>query len=261
MQFLDRLERRCGWLAFPGFLRCYALFHVAVYALQIFRPDLGILLEFNREKIFSGEVWRMVTFLFASSGSSGVAPVGVLFFFFLIMIMFMVSDSLESAWGVFRSSMFYYTGYLCLLVANFICPAVIAGSGFLIYSTAFLAFATVFPKVELRLMMILPVQVRFLGMLQAAVMVLTILGNPLLAPFFLIAHLNYLLFAGIPALRGRARVMQSAGRRRDFNKRKLPKDEAFHRCKVCNRTEVSDPSLEFRIGTDGEEYCDDHLPK
>ena len=261
MQFLDRLERHFGWLAFPGFLRFYAIFHVAVYALQIFRPDLGMLLEFNKEKIFSGEVWRMVTFLFASSGSGGVAPVGILFFFFLIMLMFMVSDSVEGAWGVFRSSMFYYTGYLCLLVANFVCPAVIAGSGFLMYGSAFLAFATLFPRVELRLMMILPVQVRFLGMLQAAVVVLTILGNLLLAPFFLLAFLNYILFAGIPAMRGQARVIQSTGRRRDFNKSKLPKEEAFHRCKVCDRTEISDPSLEFRIGTDGEEYCDEHLPQ
>lgn len=261
MQFLDRLERRCGWLAFPGFLRFYALFHVAVYALQIFRPNLGALLEFDTQKILAGEVWRVVTFLFATSGSGGVAPVGILFFFFLIMLMFMVSDSLEEAWGTFRSSMFYYTGYLCLLVANFFAPRVIEGSGFMIYGSAFLAFATLFPRVELRLMMILPVQVRFLGFLQAGLILLTIIGSPLLAPFFLIAHLNYLLFAGIPALRGRARVMQSAGRRRDFNKRKLPKDEAFHRCKVCNRTEISNPSLEFRIGTDGEEYCDEHLPQ
>jgi len=261
MQFLDRMERRFGWLAFPGFLRFYALFHVAVYALQIFRPDLGMLLEFNREKILAGEVWRMITFLFASSASGGVAPVGILFFFFLIQLMFMVSDSLEGAWGVFRTSMFYYTAYGCLLVANFFAPAVMAGSGYLMYASAFLAFATLFPRLELRLMMILPVQVRFLGMLQAALMLLTILGNPLLAPFFLLAFLNYILFAGIPALRGQARVARSAGRRRDFNKRKLPKEDAFHRCKVCNRTEISDSSLEFRIGTDGEEYCEEHLPK
>jgi hypothetical protein len=255
------MERRFGWLAFPGFLRFYALFHVAVYALQIFRPDLGMLLEFDANKIFAGEVWRMVTFLFASSGTRGVGTIGILFFFFLIMLMFMVSDSLESAWGVFRTSMFFYAGYFCLLVANFVCPAVINGSGFLIYASAFLAFATLFPRVELRLMMILPVQVRFLGILEVALVVLTILGKPVLAPFFLLAYLNYILFAGIPALRGQAKVMQSAGRRKEFGKRKLPKSEAFHRCKVCDRTEISDPSLEFRIGADGEEYCDEHLPK
>ena len=129
------------------------------------------------------------------------------------------------------------------------------------YGSAFLAFATLFPKLELRLMFVLPVEVRFLGIMGGVAILVAILGKPLLAPFFLLAFLNYILFSGIPALRGQARVVQSAGRRRDFNKRKLPKEEAFHRCKVCNRTDVSDPSLEFRIGKDGEEYCGDHLPE
>jgi hypothetical protein len=30
---------------------------------------------------------------------------------------------------------------------------------------------------------------------------------------------------------------------------------------VCGRTEISDPELDFRMAADGEEYCEDHLPK
>ena len=33
----------------------------------------------------------------------------------------------------------------------------------------------------------------------------------------------------------------------------------FHHCKICNRTEVSNPELTFRVARDGEEYCSDHL--
>ena len=31
----DQLERRFGWLSFPGFLRFYVLMHALVYVLQI----------------------------------------------------------------------------------------------------------------------------------------------------------------------------------------------------------------------------------
>ena len=62
-------------------------------------------------------------------------------------------------------------------------------------------------------------------------------------------------------MRGQAKVMQAVQRRKGFNAKKLPKDEAFHVCAVCGKTEISDPALEFRIGTDGQEYCDEHLPK
>ncbi|MDB4802030.1 hypothetical protein OAG92_07255, partial [Akkermansiaceae bacterium] len=33
----------------------------------------------------------------------------------------------------------------------------------------------------------------------------------------------------------------------------------LHRCVVCNRTELSDPQLDFRVAENGDEYCLDHL--
>ncbi|MBX3742778.1 MAG: hypothetical protein KF712_17475 [Akkermansiaceae bacterium] len=260
MRFLDQMERKMGWLAFPGLFRFYALFHALVFGLQLFRKDIGMLLEFDREKILAGEVWRVLTFLFSSSGMSGIGPIGLLFFFFMVRIAFMLSDALEGAWGVFRTSMFMYAGWLFLLLGNFISPVAFSGSGFLLYGTAFLAFATLFPKVEFLMFFILPVQVRFLAMIQVGFLVLTLLADYRLFPLFLLGHLNYLLWTGIPALRGQARVMQSVQRRRSFNEKKLPKEEAFHACTTCGRTEISDPKLEFRVGTDGHEYCGDHLP-
>lgn len=261
MRFLDRMEKKCGWLAFPGFLKFYAILHLLVFLLQFVRKDMTQLLDFDRQRILGGEVWRLVTFVFASAGSQGQGPFTILFYIFGMMLVFMISDALEGAWGAFRTSLFCYTGWLMLVVANFICPAVPAMNGLHFYGAAFLAFATVFPKFELRLYFVLPVQVRFLGMLQGLLILLSIFGRPVYVLFYLLALLNYLLWAAIPALRGQALMMQSAQRRRSFNAAKGPKDEAFHRCQVCNRTEVSDPVLEFRIGADGAEYCADHLPE
>jgi len=36
---------------------------------------------------------------------------------------------------------------------------------------------------------------------------------------------------------------------------------ALHHCTVCGATEREDADLDFRVGTDGLEYCEKHLPK
>ena len=254
------MERRFPWLAFPGFLRYYALFHVLVFVLQLIRPDIGELLEFDRAKIFSGEIWRVATMFFALSEFGSVrSPMSLLLLYFGIMLVFMVNDGLEAAWGSFKATIFYYTGILAILAINFILPRAFPYSGLILYGAAFLAFATLFPRAELRLFLILPVEVRFLGMVAGVIILYKAFTHPVLLPFYILAYANYLIWAAIPALRGTARVIQAGQRRKQFNSGKLPASEAFHTCAVCRKTDVSDPQLEFRIGSDGEEYCVEHL--
>lgn len=258
---LDRLESRLAWLSFPGFLRYYAMMHALVYVLQVFRPDIGVLLEFDRAAILSGEIWRLATFLFASSGFAGIGMLGILFFFFMVMIAFMMNDALESAWGVFKTSLFHYCGVCGLVIANFLFPNAMPGSGFMIYGSSFFAFATLHPRHEFLMFFVLPVQVRFLAMLQAGLMLFSALSNWLLLPFYLLGCASYLLWAGLPALRGTARVIESSQRRKRFEAAKEPAHAAFHTCASCDRTDLTDSGLEFRVGADGREYCTDHLPE
>lgn len=263
MQFLDKWERKLGWMSFPGLLRYYALLHVMVYLLQYLNPGIGGILGFDLGKILSGEVWRAVTFLFADSGFGGQGGLSLLAVYFMVIIAFLCNDGLEEAWGVFRTSMFIYTGFAGLLLANVIYsivfPFPLPPSGLFMYEAAFFAFATLFPKVELLLFFILPVQVRWLALLGVAAIISLLVDDPVFIGFVILGLANYLLWAGIPALRGQARVMKSAGRKRKFEKEAGGGDDAFHRCAKCGRTEVSDPDLEFRMSGDGEEYCEDHL--
>lgn len=261
MSSLHTWERRFGWLAFPGLIRCYALTHVLVYVLQIIRPDIGEVLDFNRSRILSGEVWRLFTCFFATSEFGPVNPMSLLFLFCMIMFMFMVADGLEGAWGAFKTSVFCYFGMIMILAANFLLPNPMPYSGLLVYGSAFFAFATLFPKVEIRFFFILPVQVGFLGVFYGAITLITCILNPSLFPFFLMAHLNYLLMAGIPALRGKAFEVKSAQRRSRFKAASQPAAQSFHSCEVCGRTDASHPDLDFRIGDDGRELCADHLPE
>lgn len=261
MTFFDRLERRCGWLAFPGFLRYYALFQVLVFVLQLFSPDIGAALAFDRSKIFSGELWRVVTMFFANPQFGRPSLLNIALLIFAVNFVFMVSDGLENAWGVFKTSLFYYAGSLLVLAANFIYPFPIPASGVALFGAAFIAFATLFPRTEILLFLIVPIQVRFLGMFAAALVLLSAIAQPILLPFYLMAYANYFVWAGIPALRGTALRIDAGKRRKVFNAGKIAGSEAFHTCVVCKKTDVSDPQLEFRIGANGEEYCSDHLPE
>ena len=268
MTFFDRLERRWGWLAFPNFLRYYALFHVLVFVLQLIRPDIGQVLEFDRAKIFSGEIWRIATLFFADSEFGNPrSATSIVLLYFAVNFAFMVSDGLETLWGTFKSSLFYYTGIALVIIANFAYSAVIPGmstlpfSGTVLYASAILAFATLLPKVEIRLAFILPVQMRFIGILTALGIFFLIIKMPLLLPFYIVALVNYFVWAGIPALRGTVRVLESGKRNKRFNSGKIPASEAFHACAVCGKTDVTDPLLEFRVGSDDREFCADHLPE
>lgn len=260
MVVLDKWERKLGWISFPGLLRYYALFHVLVFALQFINPAIREMLDFDRAKIFSGEVWRAVTFVFVTEKFSGVSPLVFLFLFMMVMIAFMISDALESAWGVFRSTIFYYVGFLGLLAGNFLYANPPEGSGFFIYVAAFFAFATLFPRQEFLMFFVLPVQVRWLAILLAVVMAVGVFSQPAYLGFFVLGFGNYLLWAGIPALRSKQPRMDASQQRSKFVKKSESRDVAFHRCETCDRTELSNPELEFRMAGGGKEYCGDHLP-
>ena len=44
-------------------------------------------------------------------------------------------------------------------------------------------------------------------------------------------------------------------RRQRFESAKIPAGEPLYRCASCGKTDVEDPDSEFRVATDGEEYC------
>ncbi len=222
MEILDKWERKLGWMKFPGLLRYYALFHVLVFLLQFMNPHIGEVLDFNKSRIFAGEIWRVVTFVFVSESVGQPGAFAMLFLFFMVMIAFMMSDALEGAWGVFRTTLFYYAGYLGLLLANFIFPAPLPGSGFFIYMSAFFAFATLFPKHEFLMFFILPVQVRWLGILLGGLHGAGCAGDSALH------RISDSRIRKLPAMGGRSRDARTSSRRGSFGTpQKIREEESF----------------------------------
>ena len=71
---------------------------------------------------------------------------------------------------------------------------------------------------------------------------------------------NYLIFFAPAYFRGTLASHKTRERRRRFETARLPADAPLHACVVCGATERTHPDFEFRVASDGNEYCTGHLP-
>ncbi|WP_367874856.1 hypothetical protein [Luteolibacter sp. Populi] len=249
------------WLSFPGLFKYLTFLGVIAYACQWANPQIGQILEFDRARIIEHkEIWRIFTFVFAPMGMQSFSPVGVLFLFFAVMISFLISDSIEHAWGPTRTTLYIVVAIVGMTVCQFAVAPGAKGGGSLLYTSLFFAFATLFPKVEFMLFFLIPVQVRFLAILAAVLLAINAVAIPSLLWLVVPAMLPYLLWVLPNIVSGRKTLVTAAVRRRDFTVAKGPEGVPFHVCEVCGRTERDPADLEFFVMPDGKEYCSEHLP-
>ncbi|MEM9238018.1 MAG: hypothetical protein AAGB14_14695, partial [Verrucomicrobiota bacterium] len=261
MRWLNSLENRLQWVAFPGLFKYLTMLGVVIFAWQWIDPTVVERIAFDRDKILSGEVWRIISFAFAPAGTFSISIFGVLFLFFAVMIAFLINDSLEEVWGPTRTTLYLLTAIVGLTIGMFLFDPGTLPAGRYIYSSMFLAFATYFPNYEFRLFFILPVKVRYLGWLTLALMILSGLLSPVMLCVVIPTLIPYALWVLPAELRGQAALAKAAKRRQEFTLSQLPEHSAFHRCAVCNKTEHDDPDIEFRTMADGTEYCVECLPE
>lgn len=262
MRWLERLENRLHWIAIPGVFKFLALFGVAISVAQWISPNMATAIAFDRDKILSGEVWRLFAFAFAPLGFFPLSAFGALFLVFGTLIAFLISDSLEEAWGPTRTTLYLITTWLGLVAGQFFFGVNLPIAGLFIYLSMFFAFATHYPRYEFRLFLILPVQVRWIAWLTFAMTFFSMMNAAALLGVFAASLFPYALWVLPPFIRDHKSLARAAIRRQKFQARSLDgTDEAFHRCEVCQRTDIDDPDLEFRTCLDGTEYCTEHLPE
>lgn len=130
----------------------------------------------------------------------------------------------------------------------------------------FLAFAASFPDMVVYFMMILPIKVKWLGVLDAIYLLIAFIqGDMGTRISIVVAMLNFILFfAGTKNYKkiSPKEIRRKQTYRREVDHASTKAGQPRHRCAVCGRTEFDDPNLEFRYCSkcDGDyEYCQDHL--
>jgi membrane associated rhomboid family serine protease len=187
-RLLARLERRLGRYAIPNLIVYVVVGMAVVWVLLLSRPEGVGRLVLDMDAVRRGQVWRLVTFLFIPQGSSPIWVLVNLYF------TWWVGSSLEQHWGAFKFNVYYFIGAIGTIAA-----ALIAGptSNTWLHSSLFLAFATTFPDVQILLFFILPIRVKWLGLIAALGIAFAFaVGTWGTRASIVAALINYVLFFG-----------------------------------------------------------------
>lgn len=191
MKFLDRLDYKYGRRALRN-LMLYVVIGMAIVFVSdyILYPQIGVTLSelftFDRARIFSGQVWRILSFIFLPPNTSLIFIVFALYFYW------MIGSSLENAWGAFRFDVYYLTGMLGTIIGG-----LLVGSATNVYLnlSLFFAFAMLFPNHEVRLFFFIPIRVKWLALLDAVLFVIGfILSDWGARVSMLVSVANFILF-------------------------------------------------------------------
>ncbi|HZJ39047.1 MAG TPA: rhomboid family intramembrane serine protease [Chthoniobacterales bacterium] len=254
MSFLDRLEKRFGFIAIPGLIRAIVTLNALVFVLVLLNKGFDSYLALNIERVRAGEVWRLVTYIFVPQISYPLLVLIALWFLWFI------GDGLERAWGPFRLTLYFLVGMIGTTVAAVLTNAQFSSQ--MLFTTLFFAFAHFYPDEVIYIFFILPLKVKWIAWAYAGFLMLGFVTQSNSYRLALIAALsNYLIFFGPGVVRDLRQRKDVAVRRHRFETQSRSEDEPLHRCATCGATEISDPNLEFRVARDGEEYCLAHLPR
>ncbi len=255
MNWANQLERRFGKFAIHGLTRWIVLFNAMGYIALHLNPQMAEWLCMDGQAVLNGEWWRLFTYLFLPPNLSPLWIVFALYF------TFMVGEGLEQEWGAFRLNLYYLIGMMATtVIAFFFTPGSV--TNIYLNTSLFLAFATVFPNFEILLFFILPVKMKWMGLFTAVMLGFNFMVQPLGGKCaILISLANYFLFFA-STIREQVGLRRQVARARSHYRAQAltSQDTSFHCCKICGKTEVSYPDMQFRVASDDEEYCLEHLP-
>lgn len=247
------------WPAIPGLIRYVALFNALVFLLHLMAPGYLTILELDPRLILSGQLWRLVTWIFIPETLS---PFWI---FFALLFLLYIGDGLEAEMGAARVTWFYIGGVVLCTAINLLFGLMGGGSAVgrantFLNLSLLLAFATLYPGFKVLVFFILPVRVIWLAAISLTLMILASLGQPpVVAATLGAAILNYILFFRheLPGLLGQKTYTRTS----TIGRKSTALSEPLHHCEVCGRSELSQPDLEFRVASSGSEYCLEHLPR
>ena len=234
------------------------------------------LLYFDPALFLRGQVWRILTYALVPS-SSGVLMLAISLYFY-----YFIGSSIEQAWGAGKFTIYYFSGLLLTALYSIVIYLV-TGRGVMISATylnlsLFFAFATLWPEQRVLLFFLVPVKMKWLAWVDAALFVLefvTCIAAGQIAQAFVpvVAMVAYLVFCGewlLDMIRP-SRVKQAAERKVRTIKfreaaQKVQREQAqagySRKCAVCGRTDADNPGLEFRYCSRCVGYhcfCADHI--
>lgn len=277
---MSSFERKFGKYAIKNISFVLVICYAIGYLIEMLFPSFIWYLTLNPYAIVHGQIWRLFSWILIPPSESNI-------FLTLLMLYFYCSigTTLERTWGTYRYNVYLLQGMLFTIAGSFLLMGytylfkgdMLAVYGAEYYFTVvslyfstyyinmsiFLAFAATFPDVSVLLMFIIPIKVKWLGILYAIMLAFSFLQGDVNVKFAIAASLlNFVVF--FLTSRNLMHMNPKQIHRRQEFKREVKKNTKItkHKCAICGRTEEDSPEMQFRFCSkcDGNyEYCEEHL--
>ena len=281
-RWLDRFCYKHPRFGIPNLMLVVVIGNALVWLLDQFSPgfSLSSVLSFVPYYILRGEVWRLVTFVFVPTTNKVLLLAISLYFYYWI------GSILERQWGTTKFTVFYLLGLVLNIIAGFILYLVLpypvaTVSMHYVNLSLFFAFASLYGDMQVLLFFVIPIKVKWLAWVDAALfafdIILALAKIPSLGLLALVgvvapivAILNYLIFFWDDLMATMGRVKrQTAHRtsRQTVNFKQATKHAQqtkgyIHKCAVCGKTDTDYPDEEFRYCSKCNGYycyCSEHI--
>lgn len=276
---MSNFEKKFGKYAVKNLSLVLILCYVAGYAIELINGSFFMYLTLNPYAILHGQIWRLFTWIIVPPGAPNLFTIIMLLFYYNI------GNSLEHTWGTYRYNVYLLSGMLFTILGSFLWMAIeymMAGgsipafsaeryfsdyailfSTYYINMSIFLAFAATFPDIQVLLMFIIPVKVKWMGILYGVLLVYDLFRGSLVIRIAIGSSLlNFVIF--FLTSRNHMHMSPKQIRRRAEFKQDIRRNSRVtkHKCAVCGQTDEDDPDLEFRFCSKcngNYEYCQHHL--
>lgn len=294
MNFINKLEKRFGRFAVNNLTKYIIIAYAIGYILYFMNEDLYVLFTLQPDLVAKGQIWRLFTWFIT------IPQEFSLFLIFMFFLVYWIGSTLENQWGDFKYTLYIFSGWLFMTLGSmaiyFITGSIngfelairIEPSTYYINMASFLAFATLFPDMQLMLMMIIPVKIKYLAIVDVIFLgyeFLTAHGYTeykntveyaLLSPqlqniinsyiwsiriTIILSVLNFILFY-FATRKFRRYSPQNIKRRTTYQKKVKETRPEPLKCAVCGKTKEEYPELDFRYCSKCKGnyvYCQDHL--
>ena len=282
----NRLRRKLEKYAIPNLTLYLIICYGIGYLMQYLVPAGYQYLMLDPFLVLKGQVWRLVTWILIPPDSSNI--------FFVLITLYLyysLGGLLERIWGTYKYNVYLFSGLLFTILGAFVLcgysvlmgaqPTMYTGlyllnngsavyfgqfSTYYINMSIFLACAASIPDVQVLLMFLFPIKVKWLGIVYGIILLVNCIQGGIATWIVVIfSLLNFLVFF----LRSKGKMHLSVGqikRQQEFHQKMRAagqtKGITRHKCAVCGRTELDGDDLEFRFCSKcngNYEYCQYHL--
>lgn len=196
MNWISRFERKYGRFCIPNLISIIVGGQILVYAIELFvNQFISVYLGLSRSLLLMGQVWRLITFVFIPFSGGGPLSVilGIYFTWF-------IGTALEKEWGDFRFNLYFLLGMLGTALSCLVTG--IPADTYCLSLSLLLAFAMLYPEVQVLLFFVIPVRVKYFGLFAAAMWLFSFLtAGWLYKVSYQLSMLGFVLFFGPQALR------------------------------------------------------------